>query len=325
LNPHSSLAYERVAETYEGLSDWAQAKAVLEAAVAAGRDSMSVHEHLFELALIDGDAPGMARQVSFAAGRIDEDEMLQGQADAAAFQGKLAASRELRLKAARAVEREGLHESAAIIYSDQAVIESLCGERQRTLEQVARVPSSAQTTLALVNAAEALANIGEVQRAEQIRPAVPLGGWLQPGVTVTDAMLQIQRGDASGALATLEKSAIVDLGRYTALRPPFVRGLAYLALKDGAKAAAEFQKIRDHRGISPVSILYPLAHLQQARAYALIGEVESARRTYESFFSIWQHADENVSVLQHARREYAALSERHASEEVARIKPATRR
>jgi hypothetical protein len=36
------------------------------------------------------------------------------------------------------------------------------------------------------------------------------------------------------------------------------------------KAATEFQKILDHRGVDPVSPLYPLAHLGLGRAYALL-------------------------------------------------------
>src|SRR5215467_9170360 len=39
----------------------------------------------------------------------------------------------------------------------------------------------------------------------------------------------------------------------------YVRGLAYLQAKSGREAAVEFQKILDHRGVSPLSPLNPLA------------------------------------------------------------------
>jgi tetratricopeptide (TPR) repeat protein len=310
LNPENPLVYERLAETYQGLNDWAHAKATLEMAVTAGRDSMSVHEQLFEIAFVEEDGHAIAQQVSFAAGRSDEDEMLQARADAAAFQGHLADSRSLRSRAAEAVEREGLLESAGIIRSDQAVVESLCGERRRAIAQVAQAVAGKPSVLALVNAADALANVGDVHQAEEIlRRLPPLGGWLQPGVTVTAATLEIQRGRASAALAALDKAAFLDLGRYMTLRPLYVRGLAYLALKDGAKAAREFQKIRDHRGIAPLSIIYPLAHLQQARAFVLMGDTEKARKTYESFLAIWGDADQDISVFKDAKREYSVLIE----------------
>lgn len=53
--------------------------------------------------------------------------------------------------------------------------------------------------------------------------------------------------------------------------PIYIRGEAFLEARDGAKAAAEYQKILDHRGIAPISPLYFLAHLGLGRAYALQG------------------------------------------------------
>jgi eukaryotic-like serine/threonine-protein kinase len=311
LNPRNSLAYERLAETYAGLNAWAESKAVLESAEAARRDSMGIHEQLFELAVIEGDHSAAARHVAFAAGRADEDEMLQARAEAAAFHGKLAQARDLWSRAANTVERAGFVESAAIIHSDQAVVESLCGDRQRTLTGIAEALERSRPVIALANAAQALANIGEMQRAEKVRRELgqfgPLGGWLQPGVTVTDAMLQIWHDDPSAALQTLERTRPVNLGRYTALRPPYVRGLALLAMNDGAAASREFQDILDHRGIAPLSILYPLARLQQGRAYVLTGEYDKAKKTYESFLAVWQDADREIPIFEAARREYAAL------------------
>jgi eukaryotic-like serine/threonine-protein kinase len=48
-----------------------------------------------------------------------------------------------------------------------------------------------------------------------------------------------------------------------------VRGEAYLAARRGSQAAAEFQKILDHRGIVLNEPIGALAHLGLGRAYAL--------------------------------------------------------
>ena len=48
----------------------------------------------------------------------------------------------------------------------------------------------------------------------------------------------------------------------------YVRGLAYLAAHQGAEAAAEFQKILDHRAIVVSDPIGALAHLQLGRALA---------------------------------------------------------
>jgi Tfp pilus assembly protein PilF len=57
----------------------------------------------------------------------------------------------------------------------------------------------------------------------------------------------------------------------------YLRGEAYLAAHNGREAAAEFQKILDHRGIVLSDPIGALAHLQLARAYALCGGKDKAR------------------------------------------------
>jgi eukaryotic-like serine/threonine-protein kinase len=86
-----------------------------------------------------------------------------------------------------------------------------------------------------------------------------------------------------------------------------VRGLANLKLGKGAEAAIEFQKILDHRGYAPMSPLYSLAHLGMARAVALQGDAAKARKAYEDFFALWKDADNNISVLIEAKKEYERL------------------
>ncbi|MGI8564946.1 MAG: hypothetical protein ACR2LZ_00540 [Pyrinomonadaceae bacterium] len=73
----------------------------------------------------------------------------------------------------------------------------------------------------------------------------------------------MQRG-ISGNGAARAIAQLQTASRYEAAAefwPQYLRGLAYLKLKRGAEAAAEFQKILDHRGYAPLSALYPLAHL----------------------------------------------------------------
>jgi len=309
LNPDSAMVYERVAETYEGLSQWAEAKTVLESAVTARLDGVGVHERLFEIAFVEGDRAAAARHADVAPGTPGEESMLDARADAAAFEGKVAESRDLRTKAASSAEREHLPESAAILLSDQAVIASLCGDSRGALELIASALKIGRPGIALGNVAEALANLGEVRRSEEMRRGLgPPSGWLEPGVVSTEALRQIRRGNASSAVETLRRVQHVDLGRYAAFRPPYTRGLAYLALRDGTAAAAEFQKVLDHRGIAPLSVLYPLAFLQQGRAYVLVGDIPDARRAYESFLTLWKDADPDLPILQEARRERARLA-----------------
>ena len=75
-----------------------------------------------------------------------------------------------------------------------------------------------------------------------------------------------------------------------------VRGWANLEGKSGSDAAAEFQKVIDHRGIDLFSPLHPLAHLGLGRAYALKGDLAKARKSYEDFFAIWKDADPDIPI-----------------------------
>jgi cytochrome c-type biogenesis protein CcmH/NrfG len=75
----------------------------------------------------------------------------------------------------------------------------------------------------------------------------------------------------------------------------------------GNEAAAEFQKLLDHRGAVGISIGGVLAHLQLGRAYAQSGDAAKARTAYQDFFALWKDADPGIPVLQQAKAEYAKL------------------
>jgi hypothetical protein len=78
--------------------------------------------------------------------------------------------------------------------------------------------------------------------------------------------------------------------------------------RDGDRAAAEFQRIIDHRGVEPFAPFYPLAHLGAARAAVLNDDAQKAARLYGEFFTLWAGADEDLPILREARAEYAKLN-----------------
>jgi len=90
------------------------------------------------------------------------------------------------------------------------------------------------------------------------------------------------------------------------LYPVYVRGEAYLAAHKGKEAAAEFQKILDHRGIVLNEPIGALARLQLGRAYAIQGDNAKARGAYQDFLTLWRDADP-VFHLEGGESEYAKL------------------
>ena len=82
--------------------------------------------------------------------------------------------------------------------------------------------------------------------------------------------------------------------------------------RDGSAAAAEFQKILDHRGLVQNYATLSLAHLGLARAYALDAAKnpavhDKASAAYQDFFALWKDADADLPILKEAKAEYAKL------------------
>jgi len=96
-------------------------------------------------------------------------------------------------------------------------------------------------------------------------------------------------------------------GSFGQLYPVYVRGQAYLDAQQGAQAAAEFQKILDHRGIVASDPIGAIARLQLGRAMVLSGDKTKAKAAYQDFLTRWKDADSDIPILQQAKAEYARL------------------
>ena len=115
--------------------------------------------------------------------------------------------------------------------------------------------------------------------------------------------------DPAAAIQALQSASRYDLalggvgfiGRFGGLYPIYVRGLAYLAARQPAEAAGEFQRILDHRSIVLVDPLDAMARLQLARALALAGDTVKAKSAYNDLLTLWKNADPDIPVLKEAR------------------------
>jgi tetratricopeptide (TPR) repeat protein len=122
-------------------------------------------------------------------------------------------------------------------------------------------------------------------------------------------------GGASKAIELLQLARPYDRGIPPSIAPMFigplytiyVRGLAYLAAHRSDEAAAEFQKILDHREIVVSDPIGALAHLQLGRALMLSSDTTRAKIAYEDFLRLWKYADGGIPILEQARAEYARL------------------
>jgi tetratricopeptide (TPR) repeat protein len=130
------------------------------------------------------------------------------------------------------------------------------------------------------------------------------------------ALLELNGGQPSKAVELLRVSLPYDRGTPPSGAPfffgdfytPYVRGLAYLAAKQGAEAATEFQKVIDGRTIVVSDPIGALAHLQLGRALALSGDKIKAKAAYQDFLTLWKDADKEIPILIQAQKEFAALN-----------------
>jgi predicted Zn-dependent protease len=162
-------------------------------------------------------------------------------------------------------------------------------------------------------AAVALARSGDATRAEKLADELtkrfPLDTMINRyWIPTIRASIEIHRGNPAKAIDLLQPVAPYDLARpFVGMYPVYIRGDAYLLLRRGGEAAAEFQKILDHRGIRVNEPIGALAHLGLARAYALQGDTGKARATYQDFLALWKDADSDIPILKQAKAEYAKL------------------
>ena len=155
--------------------------------------------------------------------------------------------------------------------------------------------------------AHAKAMIGELEKSDPSNTVLKLY-WLP----TLKAAVELNGGNSAQALEALEAAAPYELGepppfQTGTLYPAYLRGQVYLLAHNGAAAAAEFQKVLDHRGIVLNFPLGALARLQMGRAYAMSGDTNKARAAYQDFLALWKDADPDITILKEAKADYGKL------------------
>jgi Flp pilus assembly protein TadD len=326
LDPSSGLSYAGLVADYLNLNRLEEARATAEEAQAKKFDSPRLRFNLYWLAFLQNDAAGMAQQAAWSAGKPGvEDILLADEADTAAYAGRLGKAREFSRRAVASAERAEEKETAAGYEADAALREALFGNAADARRRAAAALALSTGRDVQYGAALALALAGDVARvqalADDLAKRFPEDTIVQFNyLPALRAQLTLNRNDpakssgagASKSIEALQAAAPYELGTaasvlLAALYPVYVRGEAYLAGHQGSEAAAEFQKILDHRGVVFEEPIGALAHLGLAHAYALQGDTAKARAAYQDFFTLWKDADPDIPILRAAKFEYAKL------------------
>jgi hypothetical protein len=272
----------------------------------------------------------MAQQQQWFAGKPEENIGLSLASDSEAYAGHLAKARELTKRSVDSAIRADSKETGAmwheIAAQREAAFGNTSGGKQEATEGLKLYPASQGDD---VEAALAFALAGDVGQAESLAQDLnnrfPLDTQMQSlWLPAIRAQLALNRKNASGALAALQDTAPpIELGsisfvaNVSCLYPTYIRGEAYLAVRQGPQAAAEFQRILDHSGLVWNCWTGALAHLGVARANALQARTSQgadanaarvrALAAYKDFLTLWKDADPNIPILKQAKAEYAKL------------------
>jgi tetratricopeptide (TPR) repeat protein len=314
LSPNDRFAFANLADAYESLGRYDEAKTVIEQATAKGLGSPTDAFSLYSMAFVRGDKVEMERAVELGKGSSVEPIMLIIVAQGQCSLGRIQRARQTFAEGISSAQKSGLKELSAAI----RLVESAClaevGNPAIARLGAAQALASSTDRDTRRDAADVLARAGDASGSQKLIDALakefPADTLLNSvWLPVARATNQIRADQAGQAVETLEVSAPYEFGGppFGALYwPMYVRGEAYLRLHNGAKAATEYQKILDHQGIA-TSPLYSLARLGLGRAYVLQNNIVKAKPAYQDFLANWKDADPDVPILKDAKAEYAKL------------------
>ena len=252
----------------------------------------NVHRALLRIAYMQGDAVAADKEIQWFTGKPEEYQSLGEQSQNALIHGEFKKAAALAQQGARLAAQHDLQGAAGQLLAQVAGM----GEFRGSCTEVQQF--GAVAALLCSDADEPL-KAAEAQSKE--RPNDTLLNAVR--LPVARATLAIQQNQPAKAVELLQSSAPYERA-YSQV--PYLRGVAYLRLNKGAEAAAEFQKILDHKGAN-WGMVYPISYLGVGRAWALAGDSAKANKAYEDFFAMWKDADTDLPVLAQAKKEFAAL------------------
>jgi DNA-binding winged helix-turn-helix (wHTH) protein/tetratricopeptide (TPR) repeat protein len=303
LQPDVEPPYRRILDSYICLDRIPEAEKTASQVRAQGIDGARIHQRFLELGYVKNDRAAIAKEIQWFSGKPEEYLSFGLQAANLNVHGQRRESHREYQRAAETAQRLGFRYVADEFEEADARADALSGK--------------CQTARALGRPALALAICGEAVQAEKLAAETskqfPNGTiWNAVQLPEIRAMIALHRDQPESGVELLTSASPYERAYPDAF---YVRGLAYLAMHQGTAAAAEFQKIVDHKGANwGATWLHPnwgqyyaLAYLGMARGYALAHERAKAKEAFEQFFALWKDADPDIPVLQQARTEYAKL------------------
>jgi tetratricopeptide (TPR) repeat protein len=342
LDPASGTTYLSLNGAYQMLNQMDMAQEFLVQAQARKISELLLIVPLYYMAFLRHDDEMMKNQVTKGAGQPDIENLLFAfQANTEAYYGHLRDARRFSQRAVESALHAGNRENARGFRTEEALRENEFGNLQQARQylSLARATNPDQPSwpfLAVILARTGATNLA-LAIARDLKRQAPLDTvmnnyWLP----TIHAAVELHRGRPARAVELLQTVIPYELAIHPAwtttdMFPVYLRGVAYLAARQGAPAAIEFQKIIDCPGVVGNFFIGSLARLGLARAYAMEAgvsetpltgvkqirsaefaarrseELAKARSAYQDFFALWKGADAEIPVIKQAQAEYRRL------------------
>ncbi len=302
LQANAEPSYRRQLDAYLCLDRLGEAKQLAEKLRGQGLDRSRIHQRFLEIAYIEEDQDAIAREIQWFAGKQEEYLSFGLQAAYANVHGKRRESHKLFQRAAEMALRRGVGNAASDFEEADARAYALAGNCQA-------VRRLGRPALALAICGDAALAGKAAAETSKLLPNGTL--WNAVHLPAIRAAVALGR-DPAKSVELLASAAPYERAY---LEVSYLRGLAYLHLKDGMKAADAFQKIVDHKGANWANDwrhpfqgqFYSLSYLGMARGYSLAGDKAKATAAFQDFLALWKDADEDLPVLQQAKAEFEKL------------------
>jgi DNA-binding winged helix-turn-helix (wHTH) protein len=325
IDPDFSIGYVNLAASYVSQGRMADAENTLQRAFERKLEIPDVLVLRYVIAFLKDDKTGMEREAAQPREQPGVDDwMCNAEGFVAAYSGRLEEARKMSRSAADLARKDDRRETEALYETDAAVREALLGNVSSAKQGTKRALDLSKSRDVEYGAAFALALSGDSFRSRAVSDDLsrrfPEDTRIQFIYLPTlRALLALNNREPSKAIESLQTAIPYELGTPSEggsefllgasnLYPAYVRGLAYLATHQGREAAAEFQKILDHRGIVVSDPIGALAHVQLGRAYTLSGDKTKAKSAYQDFLTLWKDADPDIPILKQAQAEHANVN-----------------
>ena len=322
VHPDVSFGYGGLAFDYVFLDRFPEAEAILQRAFEHNVGNANQLVMRYNIAVIKGDKDQMDRVMALAKSKQGaEHRLAHAEALALARSGRLQAAGQLSDRAVDLALQEAGREEAAGYSAARAMWEAVYGSpaKRKTSGTAALELSRGRDVQYAAGLASGFS--GDIARTEELardlEKRFPEDTFVRfTYVPVLGALAALGRGKPADAVERLESARQYELAanglnhdhlHLGGLHSAYVRGQAFTAMQRYAEAAAEFQKILDHRGIVGLDPIGALARLQIGRVFALAGDKLKAKAAYESFLTLWKDADPDIPILKSAKTEYARL------------------